>query len=43
MIKEFQNRQIHVGWDAWRRPVHLDEIADIITGFVPVAVPEDVR
>jgi len=24
-------RQLHVGWDAWRRPVHLDEIADIIT------------
>lgn len=23
-------KQIHVGWDAWNRLVHLDEIADII-------------
>lgn len=23
-------RQIHVGWDSWRRPVHVDEIAEII-------------
>lgn len=25
------SRQLHIGWDAWRRLVHLDEIADIIT------------
>lgn len=24
--------QIHVGWDAWKRPVQLDEIAAIIEG-----------
>lgn len=24
-------RQLHVGWDSWRRPVHLDEIAQLIT------------
>lgn len=24
--------QIHVGWDAWHRPVHLDELAAIIEG-----------
>ncbi len=26
------HRQIHIGWDAWNRPVHLDEIAAIIGG-----------
>lgn len=26
------SRQLHVGWDSWRRPVHLDEIAELITG-----------
>lgn len=24
-------RQLHVGWDTWHRPVHLDEIAQLIT------------
>ncbi|WP_277212307.1 metallophosphoesterase family protein [Isoptericola croceus] len=24
------DHQIHVGWDAWSRPVHLDEIAELI-------------
>lgn len=26
------HRQIHVGWDAWSRPVHIEEIAHIIRG-----------
>lgn len=25
-------RQIHIGWDAWRRPVPEDDIADLIRG-----------
>ncbi|MFC7450527.1 metallophosphatase [Rhodococcus daqingensis] len=26
------HRQIHVGWDAWQRPVHLDELDELIAG-----------
>ncbi|RZL76215.1 MAG: metallophosphatase [Rhodococcus sp. (in: high G+C Gram-positive bacteria)] len=28
-------RQIHVGWDSWRRPVHVDEVAEIIESGSP--------
>ena len=28
-------RQIHVGWDSWRRPVHVDEVAEIIESDSP--------
>lgn len=33
---QFGRREIHVGWDAWRRPVTLDEIRE----RVPVATGE---
>jgi calcineurin-like phosphoesterase family protein len=29
-------KQLHVGWDAWSRPVHLDEIAELITSEAAV-------
>ncbi|WP_072689310.1 metallophosphoesterase [Rhodococcus marinonascens] len=28
--KRSTRRQIHVGWDAWQRPAHLDEIVELI-------------
>ena len=30
IYKRRPNKQIHVGWDAWNRLMHLDEIAEII-------------
>ncbi|WP_068743651.1 metallophosphoesterase [Tsukamurella pseudospumae] len=32
-------RQIHVGWDAWRRPVPEDDIADLIRAGTPEPKP----
>lgn len=28
--------QVHVGWDAWGRPVHVDEVAELMAGAASV-------